>query len=266
VSEENDFQVSVSIGAIKLACWKERRCQVSLASSKARSGAAVTVSCRVGVAGWSAQRLGTCTGAWHGKASVLRAMQHYHRLASDVNLEEEVELQRLEGGAPAATLTTGMQVDAVQWCTPVPAGTNTTAFVAATAVLMPQAAARAVDGAELLRPTRTSLPATTEGMGESAVARPARALKLRKKRMDRRDSHWQCTYCAVLFGRRVAEEEVTVIAIVARCEKPKTRLGPPQAQRVPMDGYVGLLHRLQVPRREKAIQHIFVRPGTAPIP
>eukprot|EP00966_Prymnesium_polylepis_P160430 3709090-Prymnesium_polylepis.1 len=42
-------------------------------------------------------------------------MQHYHRLASDVNLEDEVELQRLEGGAPAATLTTGMQVDAVQW-------------------------------------------------------------------------------------------------------------------------------------------------------
>jgi hypothetical protein len=30
------------------------------------------------------------------------------------------------------------------------------------------------------------LPATTEGMGGSAVARPARALKLRKKRMDRR--------------------------------------------------------------------------------
>eukprot|EP00966_Prymnesium_polylepis_P198747 4606253-Prymnesium_polylepis.1 len=71
-----------------------------------------------------------------------------------------------------------MQVDAVQWCTPVAAGTNTTGFVAATAVLMPQAAARTVDGAEPLRPTRTSLPATTEGMGGSAVARPARALKL----------------------------------------------------------------------------------------
>mmetsp|Transcript_91116 Transcript_91116/g.273627 ORF Transcript_91116/g.273627 Transcript_91116/m.273627 type:complete len:157 (+) Transcript_91116:242-712(+) len=149
-------------------------------------------------------------------------MQHYHRLASDVNLEEEVELQRLEGGAPAATLTTGMQVDAVQWCTPVPAGTNTTAFVAATAVLMPQAAARAVDGAELLRPTRTSLPATTEGMGESAVARPARALKLRKKRMDRRDSHWQCTYCAF--------ENENDKMVCGKCSKPPQQLGDADTQ------------------------------------
>eukprot|EP00966_Prymnesium_polylepis_P217193 5026586-Prymnesium_polylepis.1 len=46
-----------------------------------RSGAAVTVRCRVGVAGRSV--------ACVGKASELGAMQHYHRLASDVNLEEE---------------------------------------------------------------------------------------------------------------------------------------------------------------------------------
>ena len=32
-------------------------------------------------------------------------MQHHHRLASDVNLEEEVELQRLEGGTAAARLS-----------------------------------------------------------------------------------------------------------------------------------------------------------------
>ena len=64
----------------------------------------------------SAVGLALLAGAWLRKAPELVAMQNYHRLASDVNLEEEVEVQRLEGGggAPAATLTTGMQVDAVQ--------------------------------------------------------------------------------------------------------------------------------------------------------
>jgi hypothetical protein len=40
----------------------------------------------------SAVGLALLAGAWLRKASELGAMQHYHRLASDVNLEEEVEL------------------------------------------------------------------------------------------------------------------------------------------------------------------------------
>ena len=62
-----------------------------------------------------AKALGSChhcsfglallAGVWLGKASELGPMQHHHRLASDVNLEEEVELQRLEGGTAAARLS-----------------------------------------------------------------------------------------------------------------------------------------------------------------
>jgi hypothetical protein len=142
-----------------------------------RSGAAVTVSCRVGVAGRSV--------AWEGVGA-----------GGDAALPSTGERREPGGGGGAAEAgrrragRNAYDRDAGGRRAVVHAGAGGNKHHR---LRRGNGGADAAGGSASGGWSRAAaanenvlLPATTEGMGGSAVARPARALKLRKKRMDRR--------------------------------------------------------------------------------
>jgi len=114
------------------------------------------------------------------------------QLQSDVRLEEQVELTRLEGAASgsadedplSATAVQVVRAQLLEWDAAVLSGTRV-----AYAFALPSAGT----AVEAVHRTQFGGVLRAAGQCEGGALGPMRARKT--KRMDRRLTHWQCTFC-----------------------------------------------------------------------